>query len=458
MVMKCGLEVHGYIQTESNRKLFCDCVVSHDSEPNTNVCPVCTGQPGSKPMSPNREAMEKAVTISLMSGCKVNRDTFFLRKHYDWPDMPTGFQKTGSGSYSFPVGVGGEFLGVRITQVHIEEDPARWDPKSGLIDYNRSGVPLIEIVTEPDFSDAEDVQVWLKKLITTLKYVKSLDIGGGIKSDVNVSIEPDFERVEIKNVNSLTGIFNAIKYEVKRQGKVKAEGGSEVQHTRRWNDQKQKTEFMRSKEEAQDYRFIREPDLLSNHFDNDLISGDEEILPEKPYEKLERYKGFGVPVVDAEILSSDIYVADIFESVIKSVDVGLATKWIRGQLLSVMNYNGVESQDLNINVGELVVLLKKLESNEITDEVGRKVLRLLFEDEKLGVEKYVKDNNLLMVSDLGEIEGFCRRVIEENPVAVEDFKSGSEKSLNFLVGNVMRLTKGKSNPQETAKVLKRLIG
>ena len=258
-----GLEIHGYIDT--NEKLFCQCRNFHDMKlvkPNANICPVFTGQPGSKPMLPNKSAVDKILQIGLMLNCKPNliennKPLIFQRKHYNWPDMPHGYQKTISGAYSIPVAEKGDFLGIRITEVHLEEDPAAWNPETGKIDYNRAGAPLVEIVTEPDFKDEKEVEQWLRKLILTLSYIKALNKDAGLKADVNVNIKGVSKRTEIKNVNSVTEIVNAIKSELKRHELVKPN----IQETRRWNSETGKTELMRTKEQAADYRFIPDPDL-----------------------------------------------------------------------------------------------------------------------------------------------------------------------------------------------------
>lgn len=217
---RIGLEIHGYLLMEQmKQKLFCECPVDETNvPPNTNVCPCCSGMPGSKPMLPNKEAIDKAVAIGLMLGCKINPRLLFQRKHYSWPDLPNGYQKTMSGSYATPIGEHGEFLGIGITEVHLEEDPARWDPITGNVDYNRSGLPLIEIVTDPDFKDADQVRKWLQNLMTTLSYIKAINPEAGVKADVNVSIE-GHPRVEVKNVNSFKGIIKSIQFEIQRQEK-----------------------------------------------------------------------------------------------------------------------------------------------------------------------------------------------------------------------------------------------
>jgi len=258
---KIGLEIHGYLKTKE--KLFCNCkALSKEEKPNTNICPICTGQPGSKPMLPNAEAVKKSIQIALMLNTKPNiskskKEIVWQRKHYNWPDNPKGYQNTLSGPYAVPIGEKGEFLGIKITELHLEEDPASWNPETGCIDYNRSGNPLIEIVTEPEFQTSEEVANWLKQLVLTLSYIKALDKEAGIKADVNVNIHGKSERAEIKNVNSIKEIVRAIDSELARHAKEKPK----KMETRRWNSKTNKTEPMRSKEGAADYRFISDPDL-----------------------------------------------------------------------------------------------------------------------------------------------------------------------------------------------------
>ena len=246
---KIGLEVHGYLNVQNREKLFCRCAIAHEAEPNTHICPVCTAQPGCKPMTANAEAVEKILAIALMLDCTVNKKLLFQRKHYSWPDLPSGYQRTMSGSYATPVGEHGKFLDIGITEVHLEEDPARWDPETGCVDYNRSGFPLVEIVTDPEFTNPEQVRDWLKALVKTLAYIKAIDADAGIKADVNISIGPKFERVEVKNVNSFSSIVAAIQYEFKRQGEEVAAGKPIPMQTRAWSDATGENEVMRSKKQ-----------------------------------------------------------------------------------------------------------------------------------------------------------------------------------------------------------------
>jgi len=300
-MVKIGLEIHGYLNTKE--KLFCRCKTSHgikEIKPNINICPICTGQPGSKPLLPNFEAIKKSIQIATILKCEINEKLVWKRKHYDWPDLPKGYQNTLSGPYSTPTGINGEFLNIRIKEVHLEEDPASWNPETGGIDYNRSGSPLIEIVTEPDFSSSSQVIEWLKQLITTLSYIKCLEKNAGIKADVNISLpEINGKRVEVKNVNSIKNIFSAIEYEKIRQKKEPVK----EQETRRYDEAENKTIKMREKEEADDYRFISEPDLPTLIIKKEDIQRIKESIPETPLEKLERIiKKYNVEKKYAEIL------------------------------------------------------------------------------------------------------------------------------------------------------------
>ncbi|MBU2053297.1 MAG: Asp-tRNA(Asn)/Glu-tRNA(Gln) amidotransferase GatCAB subunit B, partial [Nanoarchaeota archaeon] len=275
---RIGLEIHGYLAT--NEKLFCKCKSEHGlkySKPNINICPICCGMPGAKPMLPNKNAVDKTIQIALIFGCEINEKLVWQRKHYDWPDLPKGYQDTISGPYAIPIGEKGKFLGIGITECHLEEDPAAWNPKTGEIDYNRSGSPLIEIVTEPDFKNSEEVINWLKQLIATLNYVKAIDKNLGVKADVNISV-PKGARVEIKNMNSLKNIKTAIEHEIERQKKEPPK----TQETRMFDESKGTTIKMRTKEEAQDYRFISDPDLPIIKIEGSRVQKIKSALPETP--------------------------------------------------------------------------------------------------------------------------------------------------------------------------------
>lgn len=408
-------------------------------------------------MLPNREALRSIVAVAAMLGCSINSRLVFQRKHYSWPDLPSGYQRTISGSYSFPVGVDGSFLGIGIEDVHLEEDPARWDPETGFVDYNRSGYPLAEIVTKPGFSSAEEVRIWVKRLLTTLSYIRAINAEAGIKCDVNVSVEPDFRRVEVKNVNSISGIVAAINHEAWRQGQMVSSGSVVAQETRAWNDALQETVFMRKKEQAVDYMFIPEPDLPVIHLDEAFIKSVSGSLPEKPHEKLEKYiSKLKLERGDAEVISSEILLAELFEKVAVEVSPVLAARWMRRELLRVLNYNRKELHELELKEKHIVQLLRLIESKKISDEVARRMIEKLAV-KPFDVDEYIRKEGLSVVSE-EEIGKACDDVISANGKAVADFAAGEEKALNFLVGQVVARTKGRADARVVREMmLKKLV-
>ncbi|HTY44099.1 MAG TPA: Asp-tRNA(Asn)/Glu-tRNA(Gln) amidotransferase subunit GatB, partial [Patescibacteria group bacterium] len=374
-MVKIGLEIHGYIL--SDEKLFCPCKAIHGakvSKPNTNICPVCTAQPGAKPLLPNKTAIDKAVEIALILKCKINQKLVWQRKHYDWPDLPKGYQNTISGAHATPLGEKGEFMGIKIREAHIEEDPAAWNPKTGEIDYNRSGSPLIEIVTEPEFSSSQQVIEWLRQLVTTLGYIKALD-KSGIKADVNISLpELKGERVEIKNINSLRNIQKAIEYEEKRQ---KQPGElAKVQETRMFDETKGITKKMREKEQAQDYRFIEEPDLPVIKIETSMISRIKNSLPETPVEKLDKLiKKYKLDKKSAEVLTKNLEIVELFEKVAEKISPKFALPWIAVEWLGVLNYNKKTMDDVSLNPSHMIELLNLVEKNKITPLKAKEIMR-----------------------------------------------------------------------------------
>ncbi len=452
-MVKIGLEIHGYLNTRE--KLFCRCKSIHGAKfsmPNVNICPVCTGQPGAKPMLPNSKAVEKAIEISLILGCKINQKLAWQRKHYDWPDMPKGFQSTISGTYATPVGVGGKFLGIGITEAHLEEDPAAWNPQTGEIDYNRSGIPLVEIVTEPDFKSAEQVVEWLKQLITTLDYIKAIDKNSGIKVDVNVSVpEMKTERVEVKNINSMSNIINAINYEEKRQKKE----GQKTKETRMYDESKGVTIKMREKEQAQDYRFISEPDLPVLKLEKSRIEKINSSLPETPREKLAKLvKKHKIKKEYAEILTKKLDIVEFFEKIIGKVSKPeLAVHWVVVELLRVLNYAKKEIGEVDINPGHFVELLKMMEQNAITALKAKEILNE-FVPKSFSPKEKIKRHAKI---SSGEIEKICGKVIKENPKAVSDYKSGNSSALNFLIGQVMKHSGKRADSKTAREILEKLL-
>lgn len=457
MPLKIGLEIHGYLVTKE--KLFCNCLNEHknkEAKPNTFICPTCCGMPGSKPMLPNSEAIKKLIQIALMLNCKVNnidekpgKPLIWWRKHYSWPDLPKGFQSTISGTYANPVGVKGNFLGIGITEVHLEEDPAAWDPETGTIDYNRSGAPLVEIVTEPDFKSSSEVEKWLKELLLTLSYIKSLDSDSGIKADVNVSLHGD--RIEIKNINSITEIVNAIEYEAKRQEKEKPL----KKETRRWDAQKKQTIKMREKESHADYRFIKEPDLPIIQLKKQEIEDIKKQLPESPIIKLEKLiKKYKIEENYAKILTSNIELIEFFEKILetKDVNVKLAVPWVTVELLGMLNYNKKTLEQVKINPEHFVQLLKVIEAKKVSELKAKDILRS-WKEKSSPID--LKGETL--ISDKEEIEKIVEKVIVENKKAAEDFKSGNSQALNFLIGSIMKATNKRADYNTAKKLLEKKL-
>jgi aspartyl-tRNA(Asn)/glutamyl-tRNA(Gln) amidotransferase subunit B len=450
---KIGLEVHGYINT--NEKLFCRCKTAHGakfSKPNTNICPVCTSQPGSKPLVPNSSAIDKAIQIALILKCKVNQKLIWQRKHYNWPDLPKGYQNTISGAYAIPNGEKGEFLGIRIREVHLEEDPAAWNPKTGEIDYNRSGLPLIEIVTEPDFTSSEQVTDWLKQLVATLGYIKVLDKNAGIKADTNISLpELKGERVEVKNVNSIRNIKATIEHEIVRQ----KSDVPKVQETRMFDELKGITIKMRSKEQAEDYRFISDPDLPAIVIEKSRIDKIASSIPETPQEKLKKLiSKYKIEEKYAKILTKKIDIAEFFEKIIEKTNPNLASQWTTLELLSVLNYNKKEFEEVDIKPEHFTELLKLIESKKLTELKAKEILRG-WKEKSSSPSKEAESN--AKISSEGELEKACKEIIKENPNAADDYKKGKKESLNFLIGKVMQKTNKRADFIIVKIVLERLL-
>jgi aspartyl-tRNA(Asn)/glutamyl-tRNA(Gln) amidotransferase subunit B len=445
---KIGLEIHAYLVTRE--KLFCKCIASREKglRQNVNICPICAGQPGAKPMLPNGEAVRKAVQIGLMLGCKINEKLNWQRKHYDWPDMPKGYQNTISGKYASPVGVDGKFGGIGIWSMHLEEDPASWTPDTGCVDYNRSGLPLVEIVTAPGFSNSGDVMEWLGKLIHNLEYLKAIDSNAGIKVDVNVNIPGKTERAEIKNINSIENIGKAIEYELKRH----AEEGNAKKETRRWDDVKGKTMKMREKESGEDYRFISEPDLPEIIIDRKFISLIEEKLPESPDEKLKKLvKVYKVGKEDAEVLAKNIDIVEFFEKTAERIDGKFALPWVTGPLLRLLNDSKAKMSDAEIKVEHFAKLLGLIKDGKITELKGKEILK------KFYPKSFEPSAGEGKITDEGELQKVCLEVMKKNPKAISDFKAGEKNAFNFLMGEIMKATQKRADFAVARKVLEKLL-
>jgi len=449
---KIGLEIHGYLNTKE--KLFCKCKALHGAKiakPNTSICPICTGQPGAKPMLPNKTAIDNVIKISMILGCKINKKLIWQRKHYDWADLPKGYQNTISGSNSVPIGEKGEFLGIRIRGAHLEEDPAAWNPKTGEIDYNKSGTPLVEIVTDPDFTEPQQVIDWLKQLVITLGYVKAIDNNAGIKADVNIST--DGERVEIKNVNSLKNIKAALEYELIRQKKEKPL----VKETRMFDETEGKTIKMREKETEKDYRFISDPDLPMIQLSEERIRKIKEIVPETPQEKLKKLiDKNNIDKNSAEVLSKKIEIAQFFEEVAKKIDAKFAVPWITIELLRVLNYNksSLDAPEVEIKPEHFIELLQLLKQQKITEQQAKKMLNDFF-PKSFSPSTKVKGNE--KITDEKEIENITEKVLKENKKAVADYLAGEESALNFLIGQIMKESRGRADIKIIRKIITKKI-
>jgi aspartyl-tRNA(Asn)/glutamyl-tRNA(Gln) amidotransferase subunit B len=451
--VKIGLEIHGYLDT--SEKLFCKCKTEGDDKPNSRVCPICTGQPGSKPMMPNGSAVYKMIQIAHVLGATVNCDNLvWQRKHYNWADLPKGYQNTISGAHCRPCAVGGKFRGIKITEAHLEEDPAQWNPETGGVNYNRSGLPLIEIVTEPEFSSSEQVVDWLRALLISLSYIKAVRKNAGIKVDVNVSTYGD--RVEMKNLNSLEKIRKAIEYEVVRQVENHDAGIVQKRETLAFDEKLGKTVKMREKEGAADYRFIPDPDLPKIEIDKKLVEKVKREMPETPDEKLEKLlKKFKVDEKNAEILAKNLELVEFFEELSREgIDVKKNLAWITVELLRVLNYNkkSLEDEDVDIKPEHLAELIKLVDSGKITVLKGKQIMND-FVPKSFSISK---KGDISKIAD-DAVENLCRQVIEENPHVVGEYKSGKDASLNFLIGQVMRISERRADFKVARECLLKLL-
>lgn len=445
MIPKIGLEIHIY--PNSSRKLFCKCLASREKglKPNSNICPICCGVPGSKPMLPSKSAIEKAIIVGLMLNCKIRKKLIWMRKHYGWPDLPKGYQNTISGKEDVSIGFDGQFEEIGIWSMHLEEDPAAWDPKTGEVDYNRSGIPLLEIVSAPDFNSSEQVVQWLKKLIHNLEYLKAIDSNAGIKVDVNVNIPGKSQRVEIKNINSLENISKAIDYEIARQIK---EGGF-VKETRRFDAEKNKTFVMRSKEESQDYRFISDPDLVNINLTDQFINNLKNSLPESPSIKLDKLiKKYGIDEKNAKVLAKNLEVVEFYEYVSSKIDPIYVLPWITVELLRFLNYNKCSLGEINLNPDHFVNLLNLVKEKKITEQQAKKTLDEFY-PKSFDPTKNVKEK----ISNNFEIEKLVSNVLDSEKNAVQKYFNGDKKIINYLIGQVMKLSDGRADFIIVKKIL-----
>ena len=449
--MMCGLEIHVQLETES--KLFCDCPTNYQEAPiNTNICPVCLNQPGAKPHPTNEKALENALMIALMLNCEIDQDvTYFMRKHYDYPDLPSGYQRT-----SVPIGIKGELNGIRIREIHVEEDPGQFKPDRGTVNFNRSGIPLVEIVTEPDIKSPEEARNFLKELIRVLQYSGGARGEGTMRADVNISINGG-NRVEMKNVNSIKGAYRALIFERNRQKRNLERGIETKQETRAYVESQMITTAMRLKEDADDYRFITDPDLPPMKISDETIQKVLDTMPEAPHNKVIRFvEDYNIDNETAKVLTSELDLAIAYEEVVKEIDPVFAAKWMRDELKRVLTYNKLDFADSEITVADLIEFLNMVNNKEITVKAGQRIIEQMPNNEK-SPKAIAEELGLLGVVKDDEILAAVKQAIEENPKAVDDYLAGQKASINFLVGQVMRLTRGKADPGETVKLLKENI-
>jgi aspartyl-tRNA(Asn)/glutamyl-tRNA(Gln) amidotransferase subunit B len=453
--LKVGLEIHVYPYMENKTKLFCNCPIELNATPNTNICEICTSQPGAHPMLPNREAILKSLMISKILSCKTDERPAFQRKHYSWPDLPSGYQRTMSGAYAKPMATQGIFRGIRIMQVHLEEDPARWDPETGTVDYNRCGTPLVEIVTEPDFTSKEQVRKWLEELRLHLDHAGCFDERFGIKADVNVSVEPAYDRIEIKNINSFSAITDAIEYEHMRQAKEVEAQGKIAPKTMAWTGTQ--TIVMRAKEGSSDYRFIPEQDLPRIIIEKEM---EEEANDAGSIDISAMHKNLIEEGMHAEDANVMIQNPVLYRHAIIMIQNGIsaddAGRFLRRELLRVTNYHNAHPRSFKGSSKSMVDLLILYQKSLITDMIMKRIMEALYAED-FDVRAYVDENSLLLVSDETELEKAVDDAITSNPKAADDYRSGKMESLNFISGQVMRAMKGKADIKKTQELIRKKL-
>ncbi|MDR0993399.1 MAG: Asp-tRNA(Asn)/Glu-tRNA(Gln) amidotransferase subunit GatB [Verrucomicrobiota bacterium] len=466
-----GLEVH--VQLKTRTKMFCSCPAHREGEPpNTQVCPVCLGLPGALPVM-NREAIRKTVLTGLMIGSKIPLRSSFDRKNYFYPDMPKNYQITQQAAPlcmggSVDIQSAGTLKTIRVNHIHQEEDAAKIThlANSSEIDFNRSGTPLMELVTEPDMSTPDEAIAFLTALREMLVYAGISDADlelGHMRCDVNTSIRPVGTdklgvKSELKNMNTFRGIHRALTYELKRQMDTLEAGGSLVQETRRWDDAAGVTLSMRSKEYAHDYRYFPEPDLPPVILDEAMIARWRCELPELPAAKRARFiQDYGLPEYDAGVLTAERAIADYFEAAAQKAGHPKAvSNWVMGELLRALGEKGQSIAEARITPDALAALIALVEKKTINMPAAKEVFQILFEQGG-EPEAIVKEKGLLQVSDSGAMEDFAEQAMAASPKVVEDFRAGKEAALMFLVGQVMKLSRGKANPQMAADVLRRKL-
>lgn len=468
-----GLEVHAELKTKS--KIFCNCTTEFGGDPNTHVCPVCLGLPGVLPVL-NKQVVEFAIMAGLALNCQIASFSKFDRKNYYYPDLPKNYQIS---QYDLPIAeegyldieVNGEQKRIGIARVHMEEDAGKLvhqgdtiaQSQYSLVDYNRTGVPLIEIVSEPDLRSPQEARAYLEKLKAILQYTGVSDCKmqeGSLRCDANVSVRPLGSKelgtkTELKNLNSFKALQKALEYEIQRQIEVLEDGGQVIQETRSWDEAKGVTVSLRSKEEAHDYRYFPEPDLVPLRIDRHWIERVRENLPELPDEKKVRFvKQYDLPSYDAEVITSSKTLADFFEQCLEHYEnAKTISNWVMGELLRLLNANNLEIEDSPIKPKQLVELLMLMDKGTISGKIAKTVFEEMFTSGK-PPQAIVEEKGLVQISDVGELARIVDKVVEANPQSVEDFRNGKEKAIGYLVGQVMKETKGKANPQLVNKLLR----
>ena len=462
-----GLEVHSELSTKT--KIFCSCPTEFGGEPNTHCCPICMAMPGALPAL-NKKVVEYAIKAGLATNCKIAHISKNDRKNYFYPDLPKSYQIS---QYDIPLCTDGYVeietengtKEIGLTRIHIEEDAGKLNhdeyTRGSLVDLNRAGVPLIEIVSEPDLRSAEEADIYLKKLKSILEYIEVSDCKmqeGSLRADVNVSVRKkgtkEFgTRTEMKNMNSFRSITRAIEYEAERQIEVIEQGGKIEQETLRWDEVSGKTFSMRDKEDAQDYRYFPDPDLAIIKISDEMIEKIKSELPEMPESRRERYiKEFNLPEYDSNILTSSKYISDLFENAVKICNNPKAvSNWIMTDITRILNEKEQEPNEIPFKaeqLGELVVLIDK---GTISSAIAKKVLEELFENPRKP-EEIIKEKGWIQISDEGAIKEVVLKILEANPQSIVDFKAGKDRALGFLVGQAMKETKGKANPQMLNKM------
>ena len=468
-----GLEVHVELATKT--KIFCGCSTAFGAEKNAHTCPVCTGMPGSLPVL-NKQVVEYAVAVGLATNCTITQNCKFDRKNYFYPDNPQNYQISQlylpicwNGGIEIETEAGGKKI-IGIHEIHMEEDAGKlvhddWEDVS-VVDFNRSGVPLIEIVSEPDMRSAEEVIAYLEKLRLIIQYLGASDCKlneGSMRADVNLSVREvgaaEFgTRTEMKNLNSFRAIAHAIEGEKNRQIDLLESGEKVIQETRRWDDTKESSHAMRSKEDAQDYRYFPEPDLVPVIISDEWLEEIRSKQPEFRTQKLERYeREYEIPRYDAEILTGSKKLADIFEATTELCGKPKkVSNWLMGEAMRLLKEHEMDPEDLRFSPANLAKLIGLVEAGTINGTVAKEVFEQIFAED-IDPEQYVKEHGLAAVNDEGELRAAIEQIIADNPQSVEDYHNGKEKAIGFLVGQTMKAMKGKANPGLVNKILKELL-